>query len=105
MLFTWYYNNDSPSCYEDKIGISHDCKYVMHDGISHEIEKFKKFQKYEIIDKKNIIAKYLVYKLKHQSNYMFHEEHITIYFKYIGLSYDDIKFAYVGFNGGRYIEL
>jgi hypothetical protein len=102
MSYTWYYNTISSLQYEDKIGISPDGKYLLHDGIPSELVKFRKFEKAEFIDKKMMTAKYIVFRIKGQRNYILHEADRTIYFKFIGETNNEMVFDHVGFNGSSY---
>jgi hypothetical protein len=102
MSYKWYYNTISSPEYEDKIGISPDGKYLLHDNIPCELMELRKFEKVEFINKKMMSAKYIVFRIVGQRNYIFHEADRTIYFKFIGEINSEMKFDHVGFNGSTY---
>jgi hypothetical protein len=96
-IYTWYYKNNQLN--NDRIGISPDGKFMMHDGMIHQLTKFKTLEKKESKDK---IALYLIYKIDNQANLILQEYENVLYFKYFGLDMNNMKFAFVGFNGVEY---
>ena len=90
MSYTWFYDENK----YDSIGISNECKYMIHDDIMIELKLFRKFEKKE----NNRYAKYILYELVGQTDLILHEKTQILYFKYIGKSYNNMVFDYIGYN-------
>jgi hypothetical protein len=67
---------------------------MRHDGMFHQLTKFKTLEKKELYNNKQVIALYLIYKIDNQSNLILQEYENVLYFKYI-----DNKFVFIGMNG------
>ena len=93
--YKWFYNNNRSY---DKIGISPDEKYIMHDNVLFTLTKFKN------ININNNL--YLVYKLNQSNNIILydsilHKQHTELYFKFKKNKKKSV-FNCIIFNGKSY---
>lgn len=88
--YTWFYNKNN-----DKIGISLDAKYMMHDGMINEITLYKRTR-----TKDGDILK-LIYTLNNQKNLMLQTDKTYLYFCYSTVNGKKV-FDHLGFNHGEY---
>lgn len=98
--YTWFYKSkyidrSHVTDSNDKIGISSDGRFMIHDGIINKINLYKRV--------KSNGSMRLIYNVENQPNLMFHSYSTFVYFKFDVKNGEPI-FSYLGFNGGEYRE-
>ncbi len=99
MTYTWFYKNKQ-YC-NDKLGISSDGTFMMHDDMIHKLTKFKTLARK--LD--NTLYLYLIYKIDDQTNWILQEYENILTFKYIGENIQNMKLNSIIFNGVEFTQI
>lgn len=115
--YTWFYRSRyyGGSCtsrsqitYDhDKVGITSDGKFMIHDHVLYRITPYKKFEKKErynfggIVGPQDATVLYLVYEIIYEPNFILHEKDTTMHFKFLKRD-GKYEFLYLGFNNKEF---